>query len=431
MGDGAGGSCVPAALFRLIEKGGDVMAGKKRTDNKGRILRNGEMQRAEDNRYLYRYTDLSGRKRTVYAVTLVELREKEKQIERDLQDGIDSSKGDMTLNQMFQIYMETKSDLRESTRYNYMGVWKNAIESTPLGNMKIAHIKQLHIRKFYSELVDKGLSANTIKLYHNLINPTLELAVDSDIIRKNPAKDCKKGIGGTKRERESMTISEQERMLDFIKNTDKYSLYYPMIIFALSTGLRVGELTGLRWADVDMKENVVHIRQQLIYKNLGDGCKFRIQDLKTEAGRRDIPLTENARKSLIRQKELHLLLGKAMKQQEVEGISDFVFTNTQGKPYAVNAVNFALDHIVKSYNKMEGARAAKEHRQPELLPHVSAHILRHTACTRLAESGLEPKVLQYIMGHANVSVTLDVYTHLDFTKIQEKMEAVQENMMIG
>ena len=389
------------------------------------------MQRAEDNRYLYRYTDLSGRKRTVYAVTLVELREKEKRIERDLQDGIDSSKGDMTLNQMFQIYMETKSDLRESTRYNYMGVWKNAIESTPLGNMKIANIKQLHIRKFYSELVGKGLSANTIKLYHNLINPTLELAVDSNIIRKNPAKDCKRGIGGTKRERESMTIAEQERMLEFIKNTDKYSMYYPMIIFALSTGLRVGELTGLRWADVDMKENMVHIRQQLIYKNLGDGCKFHIQDLKTEAGRRDIPLTENARKSLIRQKELHLLLGKAMKQQEVEGISDFVFINTSGKPYAVNTVNFALDHIVKAYNKMEGEQAAKEHRQPELLPHVSAHILRHTACTRLAESGLEPKVLQYIMGHTNVSVTLDVYTHLDFTKIQEKMEAVQENMMIG
>lgn len=101
----------------------------------------------------------------------------------------------------------------------------------------------------------------TIKLYHNLINPTLELAVDSDIIRKNPAKDCKKGIGGTKKERESLTISEQERLLDFIKNTDKYFLYYPIIIFALSTGLRVGELTGLRWVDVDMKENVVHIRQ--------------------------------------------------------------------------------------------------------------------------------------------------------------------------
>ena len=70
-------------------------------------------------------------------------------------------------------------------------------------------------------------------------------------------------------------------------------------------------------------------------------------------------------------------------------------------------------------------------REPELLPPVSAHILRHTACTRLAESGLESKVLQYIMGHANVSVTLDIYTHLDFTIIQEKMEAVHENMRIG
>lgn len=105
----------------------------------------------------------------MYAVTLVELREKEKQIERDLQDGIDSSKGDMTLNQLFQIYMETKSDLRESTRYNYLSVWKNEIEDTILGNMKITQIKQLHIRKFYSELVEKGFAANTIKLYHNLI----------------------------------------------------------------------------------------------------------------------------------------------------------------------------------------------------------------------------------------------------------------------
>lgn len=169
----------------------------------------------------------------------------------------------------------------------------------------------------------------------------------------------------------------------------------------------------------------------LFIKNLGDGCKFHIQGLKTEAGRRDIPLTENARKSLIRQKELYLLLGKAMKPQEVEGVSDFVFTNSLGKPYATNAINFALDNIVKAYNKLEETQAEKEHRRPELLPHVSAHILRHTACTRLAESGLEPKVLQYIMGHANVSVTLDVYTHLDFTQIQEKMEALQENMKIG
>lgn len=407
------------------------MAGKKRTDNKGRILKTGEMQRAEDNRYLFRYVDALGKKRTVYAVTLAELREKEKKIERDMQDGIDSSKGDMTLNQLFYAYMDTKSDLRESTRYNYISRWENAIADTLLGNMKITQIKQFHIRKFYSELVKKGLAANTIKYYHSLIRPALEMAVDSDIIRKNPAKDCKKGIGGTKKEREAMTISEQERMLEFVKDSNVYSVYYPMIVFALSTGLRVGELTGLRWADVDMKEKVVHIRQQLIYKNLGDGCKFHIQDLKTEAGRRDIPLTENMRKSLIKQKELYFLSGRAMKQQEVEGVSDFVFTNTSGKPYATNAINFVLDNIVKAYNKLENTQAKKENREPRNLPHISAHILRHTACTRLAESGLEPKVLQYIMGHSNISITLDIYTHLDFTRIQEKMEAVQEYVKIG
>ncbi len=389
------------------------------------------MQRSEDGRYLYRYVDLSGKKKTIYAVTLVELRGKEKKIERDLQDGIDTSRGDMTLNQLFKIYMDIKTDLRESTWCNYMAVWNNALTESMLGNMKISQIKQLHIRSFYSELAKKGLSANTIKMYHNLIYPALELAVNSDIIRKNPAKDCRKGVGGTKKQRIALTASEQENLLDFMTHNNRYAVYYPLVIFALSTALRVGELTGLRWSDVDLKGNVVHIRQQLIYKNLGDGCRFHIQDLKTEAGRRDIPLTAAAKKSLIRQKEIYLLLGKAARQQEIEGVSDFVFTNTLGKPYATNAINFALNNIVQAYNKLESEQAIKERREPELLPHISAHILRHTACTMLAESGLEPKVLQSIMGHANVSITLDVYTHPDFTQIQKKMEDVQKNTMIG
>ena len=173
---------------------------------------------------------------------------------------------------------------------------------------------------------------------------------------------------------------------------------------------------------MDLKENIIHIRQQLIYRNLGDGCRFHVQDLKTEAGRRDIPLTASARKSLIKQKELDLLLG---------GITDFVFLNSQGKPYAVSAINTILDNVVKAHNNLDTMQAGYRHTEPEPLPHISAHILRHTACTRLAESGLEPKELQYIMGHANVSITLDVYTHLDFSQIQKKMEEVQENTKIG
>lgn len=334
------------------------------------------------------------------------------------------------MNQLFQMYMDNKTDLRESTRCNYISVWNNGLKDSVLGNMKIAQIRQIHIRSFYSELVKKGLSANMVKLYHNLIYPALELAVDSDIIRKNPAKDAKKGIGGTKKERTAMTIAEQGKLLDFIKGSDRYRIYYPMMVFALSTALRVGELTGLRWSDVDLKENIIHIRQQLIYRNLGDGCRFHVQDLKTEAGRRDIPLTASARKSLIRQKELSLLLGTKQKK-EIDGITDFVFLNSLGNPYATNAINFMLKNMVDAYNRAEREAAGREKREAEPLPHISAHILRHTACTRLAESGIDPKTLQYIMGHSSIAVTMDIYNHVDTVRVKNEMEKAEDVIKYG
>ena len=383
------------------------MAKKTRTDNKGVSLRVGEQQRSEDGRYLYRYTDLSGKRRTVYASSIVELRKKEEQIKRDMYDGIDTSKGDMSLNKLFDIYMDIKTDIRESTRSLYLSTWNTAIKKSNIGKMKISKIKQMDIQRFYSGLVKNGISINTIKLYHNLICPALELAVNSDIIRKNPAKDAMKGINGAKKERIAMTISEQDKLLDFIKNSDRYCRHY-----------------------VDLKENVVHVRRQLIYKNFGNGYKFHIQDLKTQAGRRDIPLTDTARKSLVKQKELNLLLG--IKQEKgINGITDFIFLSSLGNPYSPNAINGILDNITKAYNNMEETRSRNEHREAEALPHISAHILRHTACTRLAESGLEPKVLQYIMGHTSISVTMDVYTHLDFTQIQKSLEEVQDSIQIG
>ena len=293
-----------------------------------------------------------------------------------------------------------------------------------------SEIDQIRIRKFYAGLVKQGLAASTIKFYHSLICPALELAVDSNIIRKNPAKDARKGIGGTKREKTSITISQQEKMLDFLKNSNQYCIYHPLMVFALSTALRVGELTGLRWSDVDLKENIIHIRQQLIYRNLGDGCRFHVQDLKTEAGRRDIPLTASARKSLIKQKELSLVLG-TKQRKEIDGITDFVFLNSLGNPYAANAVNFMLKNVVEAYNRSERATAAREDREMKLLPHISAHILRHTACTRLAESGIDPKTLQYIMGHSSIAVTMDIYNHVDTARVKNEMEKAEDVIKYG
>ncbi|MCD7736572.1 MAG: tyrosine-type recombinase/integrase [Lachnospiraceae bacterium] len=178
------------------------------------------------------------------------------------------------------------------------------------------------------------------------------------------------------------------------------------------------------------EKNIVHIKQSLIYKNIdGTGCKFHVWPLKTDAGLRSIPLSAKARKALLKQKELDLMLG--VQRQTVDGVDDFVFVNSKGRPYAPNAINSILKNLVGAYNRKELEQAAQEHREPEELPNISAHILRHTACTRMAEAGMEPKVLQYIMGHATIGVTLDVYTHLDFTEIQKKMEDIEKNILIG
>lgn len=393
------------------------MAGKRK-DNKGRLLKAGECQRADSGKYIYTYKDLHGRRKTMYANTLPELRQKEAEIQRDLNDGINTAQADkMTLNEAFTLYMDTKTNIRKTTRSNYYRLWNSGIKDSAIGEMKLSKLKQLHIRKFYTDCIKRGLAPGTVIMYHNLINPALEMAVDSDIIRKNPAKDARKGICNQRERKVALTLDEQKKLLDFVKNSNVYKVYFPMLSLVLTTGLRVGELTGLTWSNVDMKNNVLHIRQQLIYKNLGDGSRFHITDLKTDASKRDIPLTTEARQALTEQKKLLLLLGKSKRQQETAGISDYVFTNSKGKPYIANTIDGVLKNIVTKYNA--------DKNDADKLPHFSIHILRHTFCSRAAESGISPKTLQYIMGHSDIGVTMNVYTNLDFSKVQEEMKKVE------
>ena len=169
------------------------MARKCRKDNTGRVLKVGESQ-DKTGRYCYKWTNAAGKRCAVYGVTLKELREKENQIQKDQQDGIDSSKQGMTLNQLFSIYIDTKTGIRATTRENYLRMWNSNIKDSVIGNMKVSKITQMHIKRLYADFVRSGKSYNTIKLLHNLLYPSLQMAVDSNIIRKNPAVGCKQGI---------------------------------------------------------------------------------------------------------------------------------------------------------------------------------------------------------------------------------------------
>lgn len=384
-----------------------------RKDSNGRVLHKGEYERA-DNRYYFVYTNSKGKKCYIYAKNLSELREQEKQIQVDIFDGIDTSAGKITLNRLFEMNMELKNDIKATTKTNYVNMWHSNVEASTIGNKKISELKQIHIKAFYNDCARNGLKRNTIKLLHNLIFSSLELAVDSDMIRKNPAKDCMKNLKADAEEKKPLSEEEVQKLINFCNNSC-YNLHTPFITIAIGTCMRCGELTGLRWCDVDMKNRNIKVNHQLVYKNLGNGCTFHVTTPKTEAGTRTIPMTESVYRAFMDVKKHNLLLGRRC-NVIIDGYSDFVFLSGNGYPLATNAVNSFLLNIEKAYNKAN----------KECIPHLSAHILRHTGCTLLASKGMDVKALQDIMGHSDAQITMNVYNHCSTERTEKEMQRIEK-----
>lgn len=322
---------------------------EKRKDSKGRVLQKGEHQRA-DGTYHYTWLDAVKKRHYVYARTLPELRKKEQELQKDILDGIDTTSGKITLDQLFKMHMGLKNDLRATTRENYNRMWHNTVEASAIGKKKISDIKQVHVKTFYADCVKAGLKRNTIKLIHNLIFSSFELAVESDFIRKNPAKGAMESIKQDAEKKIPLSEDEVNKLIDFCINSGTYSIHVPFLTIAIGTCLRCGELTGLTWNDIDMKDRTINVDHQLIYKNLGDGCKFHISGPKTDAGKRIIPMTDAVHRAFVELRKQDLILGRRS-DAEVDGYRDFVFVSSNGQPLAVNAVNSFLLNIEKAYNK--------------------------------------------------------------------------------
>lgn len=393
---------------------------ERRKDNKGRVLQKGESQR-KDGRYVYQYSDISGKRKCVYADTLSDLRKKEKQIDKDLDDNIDTAGAEITLNEQFDKYISLKTQMRNSTKQNYIDLWNGNLRDNALGKKKLCDIKKSDILRFYNSLSERELKYSTIKTFNCMISPCLDLAVDDDIIRKNPCNGCLSEFSRDSEERISLTEYEQEVFLEFIRQNKVYSVHYPLIMFMIGTAVRCGEAIGLTWDDVDFKNKEVNINHQLIYKKSGKSYGFYADSPKTDSGVRSIPMTTEVYKALIEQRQKQLSKGWRT-DVEIDGYRDFVFSTKNRNPIMPSAVNNALLNIVNRYNNMVGEIE---------LPHISAHILRHTGCTRMAEAGVDPKVLQYIMGHSKISVTMDVYNHISPERNRKEMDKLEKMRMIG
>ena len=403
------------------------MAGSKRTDKRGRSLRTGECQR-KDGRYQFQYKNSAGKRQCVYDTTLSGLREKEKQILKDLQDGLrseDSRK--ITVSDLVEMYFEHHRGIKEATSSSYRKIFHTHIKHTPLGKKSICSIKISDMMKFYNSLLDKGLSTGYIHIMNAFLSPAFDMAVDDDLLRKNPCSGIMSKLEKTeKTPKNAMTLAEQKCFLNFLEKSKRFHTYLPLFTILLGTGMRIGECLGLTWNDIDLNNKLIHITHTLRYDNYGDGNKFHMSEPKTESGKRTIPMIEDVKNAFMTIRDTNMHLGGSG-DFTVDGYEDFIFlTIKRRRLYMPNTIAQMLTRIVKTYNEQELQSAATENREPLLLPHLTPHIMRHTFCTRFCENETNIRVIQEVMGHKDIKVTMNVYSHVTLDKARECMQSMEK-----
>ncbi len=404
--------------------------------DKGRItLRKGETQR-KDGIYDYRWTSPDGKRHSIYASTLEELREKEEQIAVDSHDGIRTETRMVTVNEMFDLWCDLKRGIKDNTFQNYKYMYNMFVRSG-FGKLRITTVKRTDVKRFYNKLADgQILKVSTIDTIHNLLHQVFDMAVNDNYIRLNPTdnmlKELKKAHNFSVEKRKALTIPEQELFVNFLKSSIKYNHWYPVFAVMLGTGMRVGEVTGLRWSDIDFDEGVISVNHTLVFYNHGDnkGCYFSVNTPKTAAGNRTIPILPLVREALQMEKAYQEEVGVKC-NVSIDGYTDFVFVNRFGATQHQGTLNKAIRRMIRDCNDEILLKSSVA--DPVLLPPFSCHSLRHTFTTRAVEAGMNVKVLQEILGHKDISTTLNIYT--DITKDTKKRELVVlenylENMTI-
>lgn len=385
----------------------------KRKDKNGRVLRDGETYRKSDGRYMYRYYSGDGKRHSVYAADLNELRAKEEKIQEDLRNGIRVGEDQITLNQVYQMWKENKRNLKETTYGNYVYMYEHFIEPE-FGKRKIREIRKTDIRKLYNGMLDaKKLKVNTLDNIHTVLHQVFDTAVDDLYIPKNPTDgvmgECKKAHNMDIPKRHALTIPQQTAFIQYISETEKYQHWLPLFTFFLGTGCRVGEVVGLRWQDIRMNEGYIEINHNMVYRQREKGkCYFSITTPKTEAGNRIIPILPEVKEALLNERKYQMKNGIRCKST-IDGYTDFIFLNRYGIPHNPQTINRAIKRISLNYNEAELDNADREQRTPILLPDFSCHNLRHTFCTRYCENETNLKVIQEIMGHKDIATTMEIY----------------------
>ncbi|RHV01240.1 site-specific integrase [Firmicutes bacterium OM07-11] len=405
----------------------------KRVDDKGRKLPDGFSQRS-DGRYQARFT-FNGKRYTYYGKNLAELKVRVNRIQTSFHDAIYSNLENITMNQWFKKWIDIykKDKLKPVTLYNYQSYWKWYVADT-IGGMQVNRLKRIHMITFYNDLLngEKKLAIGTVKYINNIIYCMLEQAVYNDIIHRNPVYNVLREIETPQtKEKEALTVEEQSRFFEYIDGHRFFDRYKPMFTIAFGTGLRVEELTALTWDDIDFENETINIDKTLHKTKFltENNNRYLINTPKTKNAIRKVPMLPEVKKAFKLQKQ-YLDSLSIRCNIEINGYSDFVFCTQNGHPYYADLVNIEIRRIIKVQKTEEDILAKEENREPVYLKDFTPHIMRHSFASRCYEAGMDPKILQKIMGHAKINTTMDIYTHISESRTKKEM-SILESVVIS
>lgn len=311
---------------------------------------------------------------------------------------------DMMVDAWFEYFIGIKKKtVRPNTVRNYTERYEANIKPV-IGKMLITDVKPLHCQKIFLDMAEDGYRTSTLYQTRIALYTMFELAKENDVLRYNPCKkSVKSDMGKPSDKKEALTIEVQKRFLEGATGQSYENQYR----FLLQTGIRTGELVGLKWEHVDFENHILSIEQSVEYRyKVGE---WRIGEPKSKAGYRKVPLTEEAIRILKTQKE------KNRKIREIpEEWSEYIFLSRKGEPVKNSTYDTALFKICDKVG----------------IKRFSMHVLRHTFATRCIEADMKPKTLQKILGHSSIQITMNLYVHVTEEEKQKEIELVAEALKV-
>ena len=371
---------------------------------KGKELGEGIYQQANGT-YCARFIDRFGKRKSKRSKKLQEVRQWLADATYINEHSDIEQATNMMVDAWFEYWIDVKKKtVRPNTVRNYTERYNKNIQKI-IGRKNLTEVKPIHCQKIFTDMAEEGYKTSTIYQTRIALFNMLEFAKENEVILSNPCKkSVKSDMGKPSQKKEALTIDIQKKFIEYAKGQS----YENQFRFILQTGLRTGELVGLKWEDIDFSKKAIRIQRSMEYRySVGE---WRIGEPKSKAGYRTIPLTDETIRILTEQKEKN----KNIKKIQEEWY-EFIFLSRKGEPVKNSAYDTALFKICDK---------AKINR-------FSMHVLRHTFATRCIEGGMMPKTLQKILGHSNIGITMNLYVHITEDEKQKEIDKVSCVLNVG